>query len=334
MPATKNDLLDRYLHAVKFWLPKPQQRDILAEIAEDLHSQVEEREAALGHELSADELVAILKKRGSPLGVASGYLPEQRLINPAMLPVYRLVLKIALLWVLAPLFAIVFIGPLFTSAHPERVMLLAWAQAWQTGFMVVGMVTVVFVLLDRYGGKIRGLDNWDPRKLPRVPVTHETSARWNHLAGFIFGTLAAICWVWLMWQRTGFLVPGGVRIILGPVWKYTYWPVLGLTLVSASIDLAAFLYPCWWRVRSRVRIGVDASMLVVVAAVLRAGNWVEIAASNLPAAEVAKGMTVINGAIEVTLIMSAVITAGDAIVEIRRLLGAKAASTAPIMTTW
>ena len=146
MPATKNDLLDRYLHAVKFWLPKPQQRDILAEIAEDLHSQVEEREAALGHELSADELVAILKKRGSPLGVASGYLPEQRLINPAMLPVYRLVLKIALLWVLAPLFAIVFIGPLFTSAHPERVMLLAWAQAWQTGFMVVGMVTVVFQL--------------------------------------------------------------------------------------------------------------------------------------------------------------------------------------------
>ena len=34
MSATKTDLLDRYLNAVKFWLPKPQQHDIIAELAE------------------------------------------------------------------------------------------------------------------------------------------------------------------------------------------------------------------------------------------------------------------------------------------------------------
>ena len=110
MSAKKTDLIERYLNAVKFWLPGEQQKDILAELAEDLQSQVEERESALGHQLDEDELAALLKRRGSPLRVASGYIPELRLINPAMLPLYWLVLKIVLLWVLAPLFAIVFIA--------------------------------------------------------------------------------------------------------------------------------------------------------------------------------------------------------------------------------
>ena len=47
IPTTNTDLIDRYLHAVKFWLPKAQQADIVAEIGEDLQSLVEEREAAL-----------------------------------------------------------------------------------------------------------------------------------------------------------------------------------------------------------------------------------------------------------------------------------------------
>src|ERR1039458_4564866 len=150
MTLAKSDLIDRYLEAVKFWLPKTQQNDILAELAEDLHSQIEEREAAIGHTLDESDVVALLKHRGSPLRVASGFIPERRLINPAMLPIYGLVLKIVLLWVLAPLFAIVFIGPVFNSAQPGRVLLQFFGEAWRAGFLVVGIVTVIFMLLDRY----------------------------------------------------------------------------------------------------------------------------------------------------------------------------------------
>src|ERR1700683_605364 len=100
---SKTDMIDRYLNAVKFWLPGKQQKDILAELAEDLHSQIEDRESSLGHPMDEADLVALLKQRGSPMRVASGYIPEHRLINPAMLPLYRLVLKILLLWVLAPM---------------------------------------------------------------------------------------------------------------------------------------------------------------------------------------------------------------------------------------
>ena len=38
------ELVDRYLQAVKFWLPRHQKDDILAELSADLQSQIEDRE--------------------------------------------------------------------------------------------------------------------------------------------------------------------------------------------------------------------------------------------------------------------------------------------------
>uniref|UniRef100_Q029Z7 Transmembrane protein n=1 Tax=Solibacter usitatus (strain Ellin6076) TaxID=234267 RepID=Q029Z7_SOLUE len=313
MPTSQDDLLDRYLHAVQFWLPKSQQRDIIAELAEDLHSQLAERP------LTDDEFVALLKKRGSPMRVAAGYLPEQRLINPALLPVYRLVLKIALLWSMLPLFVIVFAGPLLTSAHPADVILRFWTEAFRTVFTVIGIVTMVFALLDRYHVKLRPLDDWNPRKLPRVPVHPEIAARWNHLAGFIFGILAAIFWFYFLWQRTAFTFPGGPSIILGPIWKFVYWPILVTTLISASADLLAFLYPCWAQVRSRVRIAIDACMIITVAIVLRLGNWVEIDAPNLSPHDLTAVITWVNLSIQISLVATALIACLDAFMEIRRM---------------
>jgi hypothetical protein len=45
------ELIERYLQAVKFWLPKRQKDDIIAELSGDIYSQIEEREAALGRAL-------------------------------------------------------------------------------------------------------------------------------------------------------------------------------------------------------------------------------------------------------------------------------------------
>ena len=38
------ELIERYLNAIQFWLPAEQKQDIIAEISEDLNSQVEEME--------------------------------------------------------------------------------------------------------------------------------------------------------------------------------------------------------------------------------------------------------------------------------------------------
>jgi hypothetical protein len=329
MFTSKNDLFDRYLHAVRFWLPKAQQQDILAELAEDLRSQIEDREAALGHQLSDDEVAALLKQRGSPMTVASGYLPEVRLIDPAMVPLYRVVLKIVLLWVLAPLFVIVFIGPLLASPYPQRVIALACVEGFRACFTAVGIITTVFVLLRRFH---LGVDKWDPRKLPRVPAAYQTSARWNHLAAFIFGALAVMFWMYFMWNRTEFAIPDGPRILLSPVWKQVNWILVVFTMLSALSDLLAALRPAQARVRSWIHLGVDACWLVMVAIWLRVDNWVTIVAPKLSARDQAALTTWKNLSIEITLASVAVVIMLDAFFEIRRLRRARLPQSAPVLT--
>ncbi len=96
------ELLDRYLHAIEFWLPKRQKQDIIAELSEDLRSQIEEQETELGRKLNDDEVEAILKRCGSPVEVASRYLPQNYLIGPTLFPVYRFVLVVAVMGCVIP----------------------------------------------------------------------------------------------------------------------------------------------------------------------------------------------------------------------------------------
>jgi hypothetical protein len=329
MSVTKTDLVDRYLYAVKFWLPTAQQEDILAELREDLLSHMEEREAALGHALDDDDIAGILRKRGSPAEVASGYLPERRLINPAVLPVYWLVLKIVLLWVLAPLFALVFLGPVLASAHPWETVLLCCNEYWRAAFMTVGMVTIGFVLLDRYQVQFQHAGRWDPRKLPRVPGSEDTGARWKHLTALVFSVVAAILWAHLLWQGAEFPFRGGMRLRLGPLWEPFYWPILGLAVADAFFDLLSFLRPGWARVRSRVRIGGNICWLAIAGVLLSAGGG-GVAVGNLPAAELARTTAWFNFMIVNTVLGLAVVVIIDLINEARYLVRGARTTAAPI----
>ena len=55
------ELVDRYLQAVKFWLPREQQDDIARELSEDILSQIEEQERGLGRLMTPAEIEALLK---------------------------------------------------------------------------------------------------------------------------------------------------------------------------------------------------------------------------------------------------------------------------------
>ena len=327
---TQTDLIDRYLNAVKLWLPRKQQKDILAELAEDLHSQIEERESALGHPLEEAELVDLLKRRGSPMRVASGYIPEHCLINPAMLPMYWMVLKIVLIWVLAPMFALIFIAPLFNSQSPGKGLVAFFVTAFQSLFFVIGIVTTVFALLDRYHSK--WVDRWDPRKLPGAPRTHQQMQWYNDFSGFAFGVAAAVFWALTMWHRSAFVFNGGFRIILTPIWGQIYWLVIALTLARAFVDLYCFARPAWSPARAWVRLALDALKVAIALVLLRVTSWVVIAGADLSPAETAKILAWLNATIQVTLICAAVIMLFDWFRQGRLLWRAKKGRSTPILT--
>src|SRR5882724_10465592 len=149
------ELLERYLQAVRTYLPLSQQEDILKELRENLRGQIEDRESALGRPLNEDELPEILKKHGHPLLVATRYRQSRHLIGSTLFPFYWLVMKIIL--------AIVGFGyavsvlALIAQGKPFEVLgvLLGYVAAVLPTF---ALVTIIFAVLDIGNSKFRLLE--------------------------------------------------------------------------------------------------------------------------------------------------------------------------------
>lgn len=291
------ELLERYLQAVKFWLPRAQQDDIVAELSEDVRSQMEEQEAGLGRKLNEAEIASILKQRGRPLLVANRYLPQQSLIGPVLFPVYRFVLKIVILCYLAPSL-LVWIGmmsldPGYHSAHSVAGALIGvCVRIWLTALIEVGVVTIIFAVLERLQSQSRFLENWDPRRLrpvhdpnriPRYSSTFELAA----IAVFI------VWWVSSLWSQTIF-DRASIRIVLTPAWRIFFWTFLLLALANIGLSAVNLFRPYWTRLRSGIRLAVDCAGSGVFCWLLKAHLLAEISAPHLSSARAAEIANSIN----------------------------------------
>jgi hypothetical protein len=170
------ELIERYLQAVGFWLPRQQKHDIIAELSADIHAQIEEREAGLGRKLTEAEVETVLKQRGHPLLVANRFLPQEHLIGPGLFPVYRFVLKIVALCYLIPWLLVwgglMTFSPVYRAQQTSSSWFAAIASMWGsffgTAFVVVGVLTIAFAVLERMQNRLHFFDRWNPSKLPPV----------------------------------------------------------------------------------------------------------------------------------------------------------------------
>jgi hypothetical protein len=252
------ELLERYLQAVRFWLPKEQKQDIIAELSEDIRSQVEERETELGRKLNEAEIEAILKERGRPVLVANRYQPQQYLIGPVLFPIYRFVLKIVALCYLLPsvlvwICLMSFSSP-YRAEHGSWIASLgsAWGSLWTIAFITIGTVTLVFAILERAQTKSRFLEDWNPRKLPplRNPNLIPRSASVIELVAN-FGFL--IWWGLHMSSRT-FLDRPEIRISLTPAWTYFFWGFSLLAVLNLAVSGVNLMRPYWTGLRATFRL--------------------------------------------------------------------------------
>jgi hypothetical protein len=212
------DLVDRYLQAVKFWLPKQQKQDIISELSEDLRSQMEDREGELGRKLNESEVAELLKQRGRPVLVANRFLPQESLIGPVLFPSYLLVLKIVAAFYMLPS-VLVWIGiAVSRAAHSGQSFINSvgslWSAFWSMAFFMLGGITIVFAVLERAQAKSRFLEEWDPRKLPPV----RDPDRIPRANSFIEVTANLVFCTWLiggMWYQT-VLHFSGLTVTLAP----------------------------------------------------------------------------------------------------------------------
>jgi hypothetical protein len=291
------EILDRYLQAIRFWLPKTQQDDIVAEIYDDIQSQIGEEEAKLGRKLDEADIASMLKQRGNPLLVANRYLPHQSLIGPALFPLYRFVLKIVIFFYLVP-WLLVWIGFMsfdagYRSTHSIREVLLGGPGSfWFIASMTIGIVTISFAILERIQRRIGFFENWDPRNLPAVRDPNRIP-RVNSIIELACVIVFVAWWLSAAWSPVIF-DRAAVRIVLAPVWLAFFCAFLGVSLATMALSAVNLFRPYWTRLRRSVRLAIDCAGAVAVCWLFKAHLLVEISAPHLSSTRAAEIRDLIN----------------------------------------
>jgi hypothetical protein len=279
------ELLDRYLQAVKFWLPKAQQNDIIAELGDDIRSQIEDKESALGRPLNEDELVALLRQTGHPMRVAGRYLPQQSLIGPAFFPIYKFVLKMVTLGYLIPWW-VVWVGLMLfmPSYRAEHSVLGAWSSFWTLALPFFGSITLAFAALERFQSRLRVLEKWDPRKLPAAPKRKDRVSRVESVFELVFSILFVLGWLALPGIAREMFASASRILVANPALNVYYW----LALIPACLGMAQqfvnLFRPEWIWLRPPARLLSTAMILGIAAAMLRIYPYFTVV-SGLPAGD-------------------------------------------------
>jgi hypothetical protein len=293
------ELIERYLQAVQFWLPKQQKHDIIAELSEDLHAQIDEKETELGRKLTEAEVEAILMQRGRPVLVANRFLPQEHLIGPVLYPVYVFVLKIVMLGYLVP-WAGVWIGMMIYSptyraqqlAHSWLAAVGAvWSAWWGTAFLAMGVVTMVFAVLERVQAKSHFLEEWSPRKLPAVRnpnlITRPTAS-----FELVVNLVCAITWASNMYTPVTMI--SDIRISVSPMWPWFFWGFLLISLVNSGLAGLNLMRPYWTTQRAIVRLLSDAAGSALFCWLLKANILTGFAVANVPPERTAEITNLLN----------------------------------------
>lgn len=274
------ELIDRYLHAVKFWLPRAQRDDIIAELSEDIRSQIEAKEAELGRKANDEDVGVILKQCGRPLLVAQRYLPQEYLIGPSMFPIYSFVLKLVgliylLPWLLVWLLAVIF-SPAYRAQNPTYNL---W-PLWQGLVALVFAITVGFAFVDRFIAKSWAHEDWDPRELPSVRDPNQIP-RSSSILDLTIGIAFIVWWVSHLRFRTVFEF-SGATITLAPEWRYFLCGLLIVSAVTIGLSALNLNLRCWTRFTACIRLAIDCVGSTLFCWMLKSAILVEITAPNLP----------------------------------------------------
>jgi hypothetical protein len=305
------DLLERYLQAVRFWLPKKQKDDIIAELSEDLRSQVDEKEHELGHPLTEDEVEVILKQCGPPRVVANRYLPQRYLIGPVVFPIYWLVLRTALLWSLGPWLLAWSVLTLFVpdlgSAHPGAAVVETMKAMLWVGFSIAAAVTLAFAVLERLQAKTGLLERWNPRELPPLVKRPQTVRRSESIAGLVFGAVFLAWWLAVPHDWRLVFGPGAGIFTVSPTLHSYYVPVIVLTLLGLAQNVINLFRPQWTWLPPATRLITTAVGLGIANSIKSAYPYVVLTDAAVRLARYEKVAVIVNQSIFVSVVVTEIV---------------------------
>jgi hypothetical protein len=316
------ELVDRYLQAVKFWLPRKQKDDIIAELSEDLRSQIEEKESELGRNLSDAEVEPILKRCGSPMAVAGRYLPQRSLIGPALFPIYSVVIRSLILYFLLPWLllwmGIAIFSPDFRADHPGAALFLSLDPWWLACTYSLFFCTLAFALLDRSQMRSQVVNDWNPRSLPVIRDPHRIS-RGGTIFELTFSVATLSLWMQLGAFHSVFHF-FGLTVTMAPRWQYFFWALTVFSLAGIGLACLHLVHPHWTRLSASLRLGIDCYSSAVMYLICRSNLVQSITSNDLSSTDAVKLVRTINFWVASSGIWVIAVGAAVAFFDVRRLL--------------
>lgn len=262
-------LLDRYLAAVAEALPKDVDRDdVLAEIADELQSQIEE---------GKNETEAI-RAYGHPRVVAARYGRAQYLIGPELFPFYVLMLRN----VLAGGIALVLLGGGLTAIllHDGGIFFESLGIAWNTAWWIAFVVTLLFAIAERTSSPLgRVTSRWDPLELPAPSAV--TPVKWySAIIEFVVNFIALLV---LLDAWGPHHIPLDVQIAailrdahasLSAAWYPAYIATLAGSAILAGSALTVFVRPSFTALHEAFRMVANLVAAVGIGVTLANGPWI------------------------------------------------------------
>lgn len=272
MGAPGPDMVERYLAAVERRLPKEQSKDIVAELREALTARIEAKEEALGHAASADDLAAILKEFGHPVVVASRYSGRDYLIGPNLYPWFWDAQRVGVGLVFAIVIAVTAARAL-AAEDVMQAMFNGIGGSIEAAIWMFGVITVVFIVMERTETDVRIARSWNPKRLPHDNIRPPKS---------LFDTLFALAFdaIFILWWGkvvdVTHLIPQGRSLDLSQAWAPVHAPIVALAVLMAAVHVSDILHPAWSRLRSAVSILGHIAGLAVLWVLFRSGPLVTL----------------------------------------------------------
>ena len=290
------ELLDRYLQAVRKYLPARRQDDIIAELRANMESQIEDKESELNRPLSQGEFDDLLRKMGHPMLVASRYQPQQYLIGPTLFPMYLYVLRLALMWVFVICIILAAVVTPLTTPGANAIF-VALLRTPFTLMQTAAWITLVFAALDfaktRYPNAcppFAGVNqNWNPSSLPPLEKDPNRPGKRRSFAqaiAEIVFTALFLVWLLLIPSHPFLMLGPGVAYLkvtpylLSPAWWAFFWWIVALNIVQIVWKCIDLLSSRWSQPSRIQQIVFKTFGLFPIAILLTAPGHIYISLKN------------------------------------------------------
>jgi hypothetical protein len=310
------DVTERYLGAIRRNLPRDKAEDIVAELRDVIASHVEDREATLGRRLDDAAIKDLLKAFGHPLVVAARYRRQQWLIGPDVYPFYITVVRIVATIIVAALAVGAMANIVFNGHDVMPTMLGLLASLWTSALVSLGIVTLIFVLLERRGFPADHMRRWDPSHLPDVKDAQP--GPWEAAIEVALSAAFLLWWSGLI--HLPYPTGGrGFRMEAAPIFAELYWPIFAVAASRLVHNLIEWLRPRWTRVRVVLAALTTIGGLALLAILYRAGSWAVIVPTGMAPAEAAQLQASVNLALRIAILVAAIVWAFQGLQAVYRL---------------